>query len=173
MKTLLEHETVKTSLYDTDFYSWTQEQAALLRQVPQGAFELDVENLVEEIESMGRSEVREVSSLIRQILIHLVKLVSVPDSPSRMHWLGEVINFQVDAQQTFTPSMKQRIELERVWHSARNTVTNLLRSAELHVPALPATCPLSLDELLAVDFDLGKMMKRMETALEAASRSPM
>ena len=44
------------SLYEQDFYQWTQEQADLLKA---GALsQLDVENLIEEIESMGRSEKR-------------------------------------------------------------------------------------------------------------------
>jgi hypothetical protein len=42
--------------YDNDFYSWTQEQAELLKN---GRFsELDIDNLIEEVESMGRSEKR-------------------------------------------------------------------------------------------------------------------
>ena len=64
--------------------------------------------------------------------------------------------------------MKQRIALERVWGAARKNVTNLLKSAELQVPALPTACPLSLDELLAADFDLGQMVERMKTALQTA-----
>ena len=46
--------------YDKDFYSWTQEQAELLKH---GRFsELDIDNLIEEVESMGRSEKRELES---------------------------------------------------------------------------------------------------------------
>jgi hypothetical protein len=48
------------SLYDEDFYAWTQAQAALLRA--QKASDLDYANLAEEIESLGRSERKEVRS---------------------------------------------------------------------------------------------------------------
>jgi hypothetical protein len=57
--------------YDQDFYSWTQEQAELLKH---GRFsELDVENLIEEIEAMGRSEKRELESRLTVLLLHLLK----------------------------------------------------------------------------------------------------
>lgn len=57
--------------YQSDFYSWTQEQAALLKA---GRLqELDIENLIEEIETMGRSEKRELESRLTILLVHLLK----------------------------------------------------------------------------------------------------
>jgi len=57
--------------YHSDFYSWTQEQAALLKA---GRLqELDIENLIEEIETMGRSEKRELESRLTILLVHLLK----------------------------------------------------------------------------------------------------
>jgi len=57
--------------YETDFYTWTQEQSALLKA---GQFsELDLDNLVEEIESMGRSEKRALESRLTVLLQHLLK----------------------------------------------------------------------------------------------------
>ena len=63
--------TKNATLYDTDFYAWTNEQAALLRA---GRWsEADVENIAEEIESMGRSERRELVSRLTVLLMHLLK----------------------------------------------------------------------------------------------------
>ena len=57
--------------YNQDFYRWTQQQAALLRQKQ---FNLvDVENLAEEIESMGKSDRRAIGSHLSNILLHLLK----------------------------------------------------------------------------------------------------
>jgi hypothetical protein len=57
--------------YDTDFYSWTQQQANLLKA---GRFsDADFENIIEEIESMGRSEKRELESRLTVLLHHLLK----------------------------------------------------------------------------------------------------
>ena len=57
--------------YDQDFYGWTQEQAALLRA---GCLhELDIVNLIEEVEAMGRSEKRELENRLVVLLLHLLK----------------------------------------------------------------------------------------------------
>ena len=60
-----------TTAYETDFYQWTQQQAALLRQGLLSA--VDVENLAEEVESMGKSDRRAIGSHLRNILLHLLK----------------------------------------------------------------------------------------------------
>src|SRR5580692_6333313 len=62
---------MSNSLYDTDFYAWANEQAALLRS---GRLtEADIENIAEEIESMGRSEKRELVNQLSVLLLHLLK----------------------------------------------------------------------------------------------------
>lgn len=57
--------------YQQDFYGWTQEQARLLREGRSA--ELDVANVVEEIETLGRSEKRELASRLRVLMLHLLK----------------------------------------------------------------------------------------------------
>jgi Domain of unknown function DUF29 len=60
-----------TSKYETDFYTWANEQAALVRA---GRFnEVDIENIAEELETLGRSEARELKSHYRTLLLHLLK----------------------------------------------------------------------------------------------------
>jgi uncharacterized protein DUF29 len=60
----------KTDLYSQDFYAWTQEQAVLLRE---GAWhELDRDHLIEEIETLGRSERKEVRSYLEGLVLHLL-----------------------------------------------------------------------------------------------------
>ena len=57
--------------YNTDYYGWTLEQAEFLKS---GHLEkLDLENLIEEIEAMGRSEKRELESRVIVLLTHLLK----------------------------------------------------------------------------------------------------
>ncbi|HEY1258509.1 MAG TPA: DUF29 domain-containing protein [Stellaceae bacterium] len=62
------------TLYDRDFVLWTEEQAAALRRAKDSNLPLDWENLAEEIESLGKSNRRELRSQIRRILRHLLKL---------------------------------------------------------------------------------------------------
>ncbi len=57
--------------YETDFYQWTQQQADLLRQGAWSA--LDMENLIEEIDDMGRSQKNALQSYLFNVIIHLLK----------------------------------------------------------------------------------------------------
>jgi Domain of unknown function DUF29 len=59
------------ALYETDFYAWTQEQARLLRE--RRFNDLDLDNLVDEVESVGSSEKREIRSRLKVLLTHLLK----------------------------------------------------------------------------------------------------
>jgi hypothetical protein len=57
--------------YDTDFYQWTQTQAAALRAKDVAA--LDLDNLAEEIDSLGRSDRRAITHQLERVLVHLLK----------------------------------------------------------------------------------------------------
>ena len=80
-----------SALYDEDFVRWTEEQAAALRRaksLPAGgrgrsSLALDWENLAEEIESLGKSDRRELRSQITRILRHLLKLEFSPAAEPR------------------------------------------------------------------------------------------
>lgn len=61
----------RNDLYETDFYEWTQEQARLLRE--QRFADLDLENLIDEVQSVGSSEKREIRNRLRVLLAHLLK----------------------------------------------------------------------------------------------------
>ncbi len=69
-----------TTLYDQDFYAWTQRQVELLRSGRWG--ELDIENLVEEIESLGRQERQELHNRLGVLLGHLLKWHYQPKATS-------------------------------------------------------------------------------------------
>ena len=64
------------SLYDRDFFAWTQDQAARLRAWPEHLRPngIDVANLVEEVESLGKSDRRAIGSLLGFIALHLLKI---------------------------------------------------------------------------------------------------
>ena len=69
------------NLYKSDFYAWTQQQLALLRN--HNLEQLDVVNLIEEIEEMGRREKRELESRLEVLLMHLLKWQYQPGLRSR------------------------------------------------------------------------------------------
>lgn len=60
-----------TAEYSKDFYAWTQDQAIALRT--RNFAQLDIENLAEEIESMGRSERAQLENRLAVLLMHLLK----------------------------------------------------------------------------------------------------
>ncbi len=62
------------SLYDDDFYDWTQQQAELLRRGPAAANRLDYDLIAEEIEDLGQSELHACQSLCEHIIEHLLKI---------------------------------------------------------------------------------------------------
>src|SRR5215471_3552685 len=76
--------------YDDDFYTWTQEQAALLRE---GAVqELDLANLAEEIESLGKSERRALESHLEVLVLHLLKWQYQPSGRLTGHsWYDTIV----------------------------------------------------------------------------------
>jgi len=69
--------------YEQDFYAWSEEQAALLRAGR--AAEADLDNIVEEIESMGKSERRELISRLTVLLLHLLKWRLQRPKPAARH----------------------------------------------------------------------------------------
>ena len=71
--------TVLDDLYRSDYYAWTRQQADELRRLRVARLNtpLDLANLAEEIESLGRSDLRRVKSQLRRIMEHLLKLRSI------------------------------------------------------------------------------------------------
>jgi hypothetical protein len=138
--------------HETDFYSWTQEQAALLRELPRGSNRLDIDNLAEEIEDLGRAEIKEISSLLRQTLTHLIKIAVDGEAQSVAHWVTEVSGFQSDAVLAYSPGLRQRLDLPKIWKLAKRNAADSLSEYGVAVPPLPEECPISLDQLLDADF---------------------
>ena len=155
----------RSDLYEADFLAWTEQQAAALRALGAASNSLDVPNLAEEIESLGRRDVREVESLIRQIMLHMLKLVSDPHSEACRHWRIEVAGFQADARSAFSPSMAQKIDVDVIWQrTVRLFVAEYLAQTSRWVTAPPAS-PISLDEFVGREFDVSVMVTRVASNL--------
>src|SRR5271156_2797751 len=96
-------------LYDQDFYGWANEQAGLLRAGRLS--EADIEHIAEEIESMGRSEKRELVSRLTVLLLHLLKWQHQPAfrCPSCRLTLEEQRN-QLEDHLADNPSLKSSLD---------------------------------------------------------------
>ena len=152
-------------LYDTDVFAWSAEQAELLRRLARGerVNGLDWENLIEEIEDVGRSERNAVESLLRQSLVHLLKLCGWPGSEAAEHWRDEVLSFLADATARYTPAMRQTIDLDALYRRA-SMQAHRIRVGGVLPAALPARCPFTLDELLADDPDPDALVAKLLAA---------
>ena len=98
------------TLYKRDFYEWTREQGAALRTP--GANNLDWENLAEEIEDLGSSQLATVFSYIRRIIEHLYKLADSENALPRNRWRREITTFRVNLMRPATRSILNQAEAE-------------------------------------------------------------
>jgi hypothetical protein len=136
-------------LYDRDILIWAEQQADLLRRLERGerVNGVDWVHVVEEIEDVGLSELNAVQSHLRLMLVHLLKVRGWPDSLSRSHWRGEIVSFQQNAVQRFAPSMRQRINLARLYSDALEQLEGADYDGVAPRP-WPSNCPFTLDQLL-------------------------
>lgn len=137
-------------LYDTDFYTWAERQAALLRRLAAGERvneAVDWPNLIEEVEDLGRSELHAVESLLTRALEHLMKIYGWPDAREVQHWRNEVRPFLLDVRRRFTPDMRQKADLRALYEDAYRAVSMMvLDGRALRLPS--AECPYAFEDLL-------------------------
>jgi transposase len=150
-------------LYDTDVVVWAETQAALLRRLARGerVNDIDWENVVEEIESVGISEIRAVESLWFQAMLHLIKLHLMPDDLAARHWGHETTAFLAQAADRYLPSMRRNIDLDRLWGRCRK-----LSAADTDgTETLPRLCPWPIEQLL--DATWADLVRTIQTAPDA------
>ena len=111
-----------SALYDEDFVRWTEEQAAALRRAKGSNLPLDWENLAEEVESLGKSDRRELRSQITRILRHLLKLEVSPVAEPRAGWRTTIreARAQIESVLEDSPSL---------WREAQAMITKQIRAA--------------------------------------------
>ncbi len=151
-------------LYERDALAWAEHQAALLRRLAAGERlneAIDWPNVIEEVAEVGLSELRACRSLLRQALIHLLKLHAAPDSQAAVHWQGELAGFLTDARDAFSPSMRQRIDLAELYADALYR-TGATPGNGPDCP--PRTCPFVLDDLVAIRPDITLLAARLADA---------
>jgi hypothetical protein len=128
-------------LYDKDFYAWTQQQAEALRDAAAAGanLPLDWENLAEEMESLGRSERRELRSRLIRIVRHLLKLEHSPASEPRSGWRQTIREARVEVRTLLTDSPSLKSEVSRlIEEQARDAVELALGDLEQFGGLTPA-----------------------------------
>jgi hypothetical protein len=138
------------SLYDDDFYAWTQEQAELLRRLPAVSNRLDIELIAEAIEDSGKSELHTVQSLCEHIVEHFLKLeFSGLEEPTE-HWRDEIVEWRIQIEKKITRSIAAKIDLPERYRYALRLLRRFERTAPGFMARVPAECPYSLDQIIGV-----------------------
>ena len=140
----------RLAAYDEDFALWSTEQAALLRA---GRFDgLDRENLAEEIESLGRSERKEIRKRLRVLVAHLLKWQHQP-AKRKGGWASTILVQRRELQRTLAenPSLRSHPAevLDETYEIARLKASG---EAGLPVNTFPAACPFTVEQILDPEF---------------------
>jgi hypothetical protein len=139
-----------SNLYEDDFYAWTKQNAELIRQGRLS--EVDFENIVEELEGMGRSEKRGFVSHLRILIAHLLKWQYQPEEQKR-GWLLTIREqrLMVKAILKDNPSFKPLLGdvLDEAYGLA---VILAMKETGLPENVFPASCPYGFDEIMDNDF---------------------
>jgi hypothetical protein len=101
-------------LYEIDTVAWSAQQAELLRRVAAGERPNNAPdwfNIAEEIDSLGRNQIRELGSRIAVIMIHLIKLEASPAAEPRAGWRATVRRERDEIEQLLadSPSLRGRL----------------------------------------------------------------
>jgi hypothetical protein len=159
------------TLYDDDIVTWAEQQAAALRELaarPELSNAVDWNNIIEEIECLGRSEWRGVESQLTNALAHILKGFCDPSSPSRAPWAIETGNFLQEARKDFRNSMRRKFDMDEVWSAAFERASRELLTYKRRIPpGIPEGCPFTLDEILSDSFDYETAVRRLYELLDA------
>lgn len=138
------------SLYEQDYYAWLTKMAKLLtnRQVDQ----LDYENLIEEIESMGRQEKHSLASNLRVVLMHLLKYKYQSEKRSNS-WSYTIFEHRERIREYLedSPSLKNYIIaiFDKSYRKARKEAA---LETGLNLNTFPIESPFTLSEILDEEF---------------------
>jgi hypothetical protein len=139
-----------TQEYEKDFYAWTAHNAKLLREGKLS--EIDVEHIAEEIESMGKSEKRELMSRLAILLAHLLKWQFQPERQSNS-WKYTIEEQREEVLELLeeSPSLKYEIN-DKIDRAYRKAILWAATEMGVNKSIFQDKCPFSLEETLNKSF---------------------
>ena len=139
-----------SSLYDQDFYAWAMEQAELLRAGKLSA--ADIEHIAEEIESMGRTEKRELVSRLAVLLMHLLKWKFQPERRSKS-WTATISIQRCDLADHLidNPSLKAGLP-DAIKGAYSRALLSAVAETDLPQATFPEDCPWTIEQIMNEEF---------------------
>ena len=152
-------------LYHTDILAWSEAQADRLRRLRRGELvnDLDWEHVIEEVEDVGRSEVKAVRSLLA--LEHVLKAAAWPEHAAARKWRNEAVSFLAQARRRYEPGMAQHLGIAELYTDALAVV----RALDMRRPGrrLPEAIALAPSDLADRAFGPDQLLARIGEALDA------
>ena len=138
------------SEYERDFYSWIHQNIALLKQGKLA--EIDVDILIDELESMAKRDRRELISRLMILIAHLLKWQFQPEKRSN-RWQSSMDEqrIQIVRQLEDSPSLKNQLS-EYIQQAYPDALKLAAKETKLSLKVFPQECPYSILKLLADDF---------------------
>jgi hypothetical protein len=142
--------TAITSLYEQDFHLWLQTNINLLKE--ENFAEIDLENLLEELESMGRSDKNALKSNLRVLLMHLLKYKYQPEKQTNS-WLYTIIEHRIRLEDAFKTSPSLYRFFEEIFSESYQNARKLAAGETgLSIEIFPPESPFTVEEVLNADF---------------------
>ncbi len=141
---------IAKTLYGTDFAEWALQTAELLRQ--RRFDEIDIDNVAEEIRSLGDSELRGAKSQLRRMLMHMIKQEIQPERDGAS-WRASIAGARRETADAIeaSPSLRRKL-IERLPELYLQAREDARYETGASVDALPAECPFTLDQLMESDL---------------------
>lgn len=139
-----------TSLYEQDFYLWLQTNINLLKEGKLA--EIDLENLLEELESMGKSDKNALKSNLKILLMHLLKYKYQPEKRTNS-WRYTIIEHRQRLRDTFKTSPSLYRFFEEIFNESYQDARELAAAETgLSIKIFPPESPFTVEEVLNADF---------------------
>jgi hypothetical protein len=137
--------------YDQDLYSWSLEQAKLLRE--RKFDQIDLEHIIEEIEDMSKSEKRALESFLETLLMHLLKWQYQPFYIGKRSWKFTIIEQRKRITRHLKENPGLKSKLPEVIDSAYEyAVSGAVRETGLIPETFPETCPWEYEQFIDPEF---------------------
>ncbi|MFB2971702.1 DUF29 domain-containing protein [Aerosakkonema sp. BLCC-F183] len=138
------------NLYEVDDYQWLEETVKLLKK--QQFEDLDLDNLIEELEDLGKEKKNAVASLLEQVIRHLLLLQywRSESEYNAVHWQEEIYNFRIQLRRRITTNLRNYLESEL--NSIYKDALGFVKIKTQNSVTFPPECPYSLDQLLDVEW---------------------